>query len=65
MVFWLLALVAVTARGLAIGEWVHSAGGVMMLGTLATLLLLPWLNVAQETLTEFQPLATAVRPCRS
>ncbi len=31
-----------------------------MLGTFATLLLLPWLNVANGTLTEFHPLATAV-----
>jgi amino acid transporter len=54
------ALVAVTVRGLAVGKWVHSAGGVLMLGTFATLVLLPWLNVAKGTLSEFHPLATAV-----
>jgi glutamate:GABA antiporter len=38
---------------------VHKAGGVLMVVTFATLLLLPWLNVATGTLTEFHPLTTA------
>jgi glutamate:GABA antiporter len=56
----LAALVLVTVKGLNLGKWVHKAGGVLMLTTFAMLLLLPWLNLAHGTLTEFHPLATAV-----
>jgi glutamate:GABA antiporter len=54
------ALVAITARGLSIGKWVHKAGGVLMLVTFAALLLLPWLNLAEGTLAEYHPIATAM-----
>jgi amino acid transporter len=54
------ALVAVTARGLVVGKWVHKAGGALMLATFAALVLLPWLNLAQGSLAEFHPLATAM-----
>jgi glutamate:GABA antiporter len=56
----LSALVIVTIRGLAVGKWVHKAGGVLMLTTFAMLLALPWLKVARGTLQDFHPLATAV-----
>src|SRR6266545_4368542 len=51
------ALVWVAIRGLAVGKWVHKAGGVLMLLTFAALLAVPWLNVAHGTLREFHPLA--------
>jgi glutamate:GABA antiporter len=54
------ALVLVTVRGLAVGKWVHKAGGALMLTTFAMLLALPWLNVAKGTLSGFRPLATAM-----
>jgi glutamate:GABA antiporter len=54
------ALVAVTARGLAVGKWVHTAGGALMLGTFAAIILLPWLNLRRGVLPEFHPLATAM-----
>ncbi len=38
----------------------HKTGGVLMVVTFATLLLLPWLNLATGTLAEFHPLATAM-----
>ncbi len=53
------ALVRLAVRGLAIGKWVHKAGGALMLVTFAALLAAPWLNVAHGTLREFHPLATA------
>jgi amino acid transporter len=53
------ALAALAIRGLSLGKWVHKAGGVLMVVTFATLLLLPWLNLATGTLSEFHPLATA------
>jgi glutamate:GABA antiporter len=54
------ALVAVTARGLSVGKIVHNAGGALMLGTFAALLLLPWLNLAKGTIPQFHPLTTAM-----
>ena len=51
---------AITARGLSIGKWVHKAGGVLMLATFSALLLLPWLNLAEGTLAEYHPLTTAM-----
>jgi glutamate:GABA antiporter len=54
-----LALSALAIRGLSLGKWVHKSGGVLMVVTFATLLLLPWLNLATGTLSEFHPLATA------
>jgi amino acid transporter len=54
------ALVLITVRGLAVGKWVHKAGGVLMVGTFATLMLLPWVNVAHGSLAEYHPLTTAM-----
>jgi 4-hydroxybenzoate polyprenyltransferase len=52
-------LVAVTARGLSVGRWVHKAGGVLMLVTFGMLLALPWLHVARESLPACHPLMVA------
>ena len=46
-------------RALSVGKWVHKAGGVLMLVTFAALLVVPWLNLANGSLAEFHPLATA------
>src|SRR5262245_49222130 len=54
------SLVVLSVRGLSVGKWVHKSGGILMLGTFAAILLLPWLNLARGTLTEYHPLATAV-----
>jgi amino acid transporter len=54
------ALVLVTIRGLGLGKWVHKLGGVLMLTTFALLMIVPWLNLANGTLAEFHPLATAM-----
>src|SRR5262245_8782006 len=53
------ALVWIAVRGLAIGKWVHSSGGVLMLVTFTALLAAPWLNVAHGSLAEFHPLTAA------
>jgi len=39
------------AREAGFAKWVHRAGGALMLATFAALVLLPWLNVANGTLT--------------
>jgi glutamate:GABA antiporter len=52
-------LVAITTVGLQVGRWVHIVGGVLMLAVFAMIIAVPWLNVANGTLAEFRPLATA------
>jgi amino acid transporter len=52
------ALVLITTIGLGVGKWVHKAGGVLMLITFATLLILPFLNRANGSLQEYHPLNT-------
>jgi hypothetical protein len=56
----IVALVAVAIRGLGVGKWIHTAGGVLMLATFAALIALPWLNVAHGSLPAFHPLATTM-----
>ena len=51
-------LVLVTTIGLGVGKWVHKAGGVLMLITFAAVLILPFLNRANGSLAEYQPLRT-------
>ena len=53
------ALAWITVAGLRAGKWVHAAGGVLMLAIFATVIALPWVNVAHGTLPQFHPLATA------
>jgi amino acid transporter len=50
------ALIIVTVVGLGVGKWVHKAGGVLMLLIFAALLILPLLNLAKGTITEYHPL---------
>ena len=50
------ALVAITIIGLSVGKWVHKAGGILMLLTFATILVLPLINWYNGTLTEYRPL---------
>jgi amino acid transporter len=52
------ALIVVATVGLGIGKWVHKAGGALMLLTFAALLVLPLLNKAHGTLTEYHPFRT-------
>jgi amino acid transporter len=49
-------LIAITIVGLGVGKWVHKFGAVMMIAIFAAILLLPLLNVANGTLTEYHPL---------
>jgi amino acid transporter len=53
------ALVWITLSGLRIGKWVHTAGGILMLAMFATIIALPWLNVAHGSLADYHPLQTA------
>ena len=51
------ALVVITIIGLGVGKWVHKAGAVLMLTIFAAILILPLLNLAHGTITEYHPLA--------
>lgn len=50
------ALVGITIIGLGLGKWVHKAGAVLMLGIFAAILILPLLNLANGTITEYHPI---------
>jgi amino acid transporter len=52
------ALVFITVIGLGVGKWVHKAGGILMLLVFGALIILPLLNLAKGTLTEYHPLRT-------
>ena len=52
-------LVLLAIRGFSVGKWVHKAGGALMIGTFAMLLIAPWLNAANGTIPAYHPLATA------
>jgi amino acid transporter len=49
------AMVLATIRGLSLGKWVHNAGGVMIMGAFALLIILPFWHVARGTLPEYHP----------
>jgi amino acid transporter len=48
-------LVLLASIGLKAGKWIHKAGGVLMLITFAAIIILPFLNLAKGSLTEYQP----------
>jgi len=53
-------LVIVAVVGLGVGKWLNKAGGALMLGTFAILMLLPWFNAAKGTLPTYHPLAATM-----
>lgn len=54
------ALALVSVLGLGVGKWVHSAGGVIMLLIFSALILLPFINLAQGNISNYQPLTPAM-----
>src|SRR6266540_3611160 len=53
-------MVAATTRGLAVGKWVHNAGGLLLLVTFSALILLPLLSLARGKLSDYHPFAVAL-----
>jgi amino acid transporter len=49
-------LVIITIIGLGVGKWVHKAGGILMIAIFAAILILPLLNWARGTITEYHPI---------
>jgi amino acid transporter len=55
-----MGIAVTSARGLALGKWVHNAGGVMLMATFLTLVLLPFFSLARGDLHEYHPLSVAL-----
>jgi len=53
-------MVLVSTIGLAVGKWVHNAGGIMMLVIFAALLLLPLLSLMTGHIREYHPIRTNI-----
>ena len=51
-------LIYITVIGLGVGKWVHKAGGVLMVLIFAGLFILPLLNLAHGSITEYHPFRT-------
>jgi glutamate:GABA antiporter len=52
-----VAMVLAAIRGLALGKWVHNAGGLMLLVTFAVLILLPFYALYRGTIDSYHPFA--------
>ncbi len=52
-----VSLAAVAVRGLSLGKWVHNVGGLIMIATYGTLIVLPFLSLARGELKTYHPLA--------
>ena len=52
-----VSLAAVAVRGLSLGKWVHNVGGLIMIVTYGTLIVLPFLSLARGELKTYHPLA--------
>lgn len=48
-------MVLASTRGLALGKWVHNAGGVLLSATFLALVALPFVALARGTITEYRP----------
>src|SRR6266567_2231369 len=49
------SIVAASRRGLALGKWVQNFGGAMMIITVATLILMPFITSSRGTLANYHP----------
>jgi amino acid transporter len=54
--FLVLGIILISTRGLVLGKWVHNAGGLLLLATFVTLILLPFLNLTRVSFPEYHPL---------
>lgn len=50
-----VGMMLAATRGLALGKWVHNAGGVMLLITFAALIFLPLFGLVRGAIGEYQP----------
>ncbi len=53
----MIAVVAASRRGLALGKWVQNFGGALLIVTFATLILLPFITAGRGSLANYHPFA--------
>src|SRR5580765_8135227 len=51
----MISLVAASRRGLALGKWVQNFGGAMLIITVATLILMPFITAGRGSLANYHP----------
>jgi amino acid transporter len=54
-VLLMTSLVAASRRGLALGKWVQNFGGAMLIITVATLIIMPFLTASRGSLANYHP----------
>src|ERR1700730_9073213 len=59
------SIIAASRRGLALGKWVQNVGGMFLLVTFATLILLPFITAGRGTLANYHPFSTSLPPFNS
>src|SRR5712664_1144796 len=55
----MISIIAASRRGLALGKWVQNVGGIFLLVTFATLILLPFITAGRGTLANYHPFSTS------
>lgn len=56
----MISIIAASRRGLALGKWVQNVGGIFLLVTFATLILLPFITAGRGTLANYHPFSAAM-----
>jgi glutamate:GABA antiporter len=56
----MISIIAASRRGLAFGKWVQNVGGLFLLVTFATLILLPFITAGRGTLANYHPFSTSL-----
>src|SRR3989440_5615257 len=59
-VLLMTSLVAASRRGLAFGKWVQNFGGVMLILTVATLILMPFITASRGSLANYHPFSLSL-----
>src|SRR5260370_20045987 len=59
-VFLMTSLVAASRRGLALGKWVQNFGGAMLILTVATLILMPFITAGHGSLANYHPFSLSL-----
>src|SRR5256886_11455536 len=59
-VLLMISLVAASRRGLALGKWVQNVGGAMLILTVATLILMPFITASRGSLANYHPFSLSL-----
>src|SRR6267378_2905449 len=56
----MIGIIAASRRGLALGKWVQNFGGVFLIVTFITLILLPFITAGRGSLANYHPFSTSL-----